>query len=149
MSKNRGTFLCGTLSLATTFNVFKPLLAFVIILDICALPLGVLSKTMPRYCLPLLSTVHCLTIDIDIRHLGFHCIVVHKAPHNLRFFLVYSTIISFTSCSNPIDILLYTITVTCLSLHVRYASLSSAKLCVLPVPSSWFAYCIYVEQYRR
>ena len=109
MSKIRGIFLCGTLSLATTFNVFKPLLAFVIILDICALPLGVLSKTMPRYCLPLLSTVHCLTIDIDIRHLGFHCIVVHKAPHNLRFFLVYSTIISFTSCSNPIDILLYTI----------------------------------------
>lgn len=140
MSKNRGIFLCGTLSLATTFNVFKPLLAFVIILDICALPLGVLSKTMPRYCLPLLSTVHCLTIDIDIRHLGFHCIVVHKAPHNLRFFLVYSTIISFTSCSNPIDILLYTI-----SSHLFVSACAVCKPIVCKAmcpPSSFQLVCL-------
>ena len=126
-------FLCGILSLAITFNVFKPLLAFVIILDIFALPLSVLLKNMPRYCLLELSPLHCLTIDIDIWHLGFHGIVVQKTLHNLRFLWVYSTIF-FTSFFNSIDILLNTISSR---LFVSSCAVCKAFVCKIICPASF------------
>ena len=144
MSKNRGMFLRGILSLDITFNVFKPVLAFVIILDIFPLPLSVLLKNMPRYCLLELSPLHCLTIDIDIWHLGFHFFVVQKTLHNLRFFWVYSTIVFFTSCFNSIDIPLNTISSR---LFVSSCAVCKAFVCkaMRPVSSVQLVCLLYIR----